>query len=66
MKNKPSWGFWLAWLLFYIALDLLFERVLHGAFAWAQLPGAFEDSLFGATATWLFALWKWHKADSGL
>jgi hypothetical protein len=39
---------------------------LHGHLAWSQLPGAVEGALFGATVTWLFALYKWHKADAGL
>ena len=66
MKNKPSWGLWLTLLAAYTALDMVFEALLHSGVAWSQLPGAVEDSIIGATATWLFALWKWHKADCGL
>jgi len=66
IKNKPSWGLWLIWLIAYTALDMVLAWLLHGVTTWSQLPEAVEGAIFGATVTWLFALYKWHKADSGL
>jgi hypothetical protein len=66
MKDKPSWGLWLIWVVFYTALDMVLARLWHGAFAWDQVQGAVEGALAGATITWLFALYRWHKADCGL
>jgi hypothetical protein len=66
MKDKPSWAFWLLWVVFYTLLDMIIARVWDGGFAWNQVRGAVEGALFGATVTWLFALYKWHKADCGL
>ena len=66
MKSKPSWPLFLTWLVIYTALGSLFTYILHGAFLRSDLRDNLESSLFGATATWLFALYRWHKADSGL
>jgi hypothetical protein len=66
MKNKPSWAFWLLWVVFYTIIDMIIARVWDGVFAWNQVQGAVEGALFGATVTWLFALYKWHKADCGI
>jgi hypothetical protein len=66
MKSKPSWGLWTIWLVAYTALDMVLEFVLHDHVAWDQVPGAVEGAVFGATVTWLFALWRWHKADCGI
>jgi hypothetical protein len=66
MKNKPSWALWTIWLVAYTAMDMALEYVLHSQLAWNQVPGAVEGAVFGATVTWLFALWRWHKADCGL
>ena len=63
MKNKPSWGFWLAWLIAYSILDMILEALLHSTLAWSQLPGAIEGALLGATVTWFFALFRWYKAQ---
>ena len=66
MKDKPSWGLWLIWVVFYSALDMVLARLWNGAFAWDQVKGAVEGALAGGTITWLFALYRWHKADCGL
>ena len=66
MKPKPAWPFWLMWLAAYTALDLVLAFVLHGSIGLGQVREAVEGALFGATVTWLFALYRWHKADSGL
>jgi len=66
MKNKPSWGFWLAALLAYTILDMILAILLHGGPKWSQLPGALQGAAAAATVTWAFALWRWHKADAGL
>ncbi len=66
MKPKPSWPFWLIWFTFYTALDLIIATVIHSGFAWTDVQPAVEGALFAATVTWLLALYKWHKADSGL
>lgn len=66
LRNKPSWGFWLIWSVAYTALDMVFAWLMHGFVAWQQVPGAVEGALFAATVTWLFALYKWHKADAGI
>jgi hypothetical protein len=66
MKTKPSWTFWSLWAVFYTALDLIIAAVWHGGFAWNQVRDAVEGAIFAATVTWLFALYKWHKADCGL
>ena len=61
MKTKPSWRFFLTWLAVYTALDILLDALLHGHFAWNQLPGAIEGAILGATLTWFFALFRWYK-----
>ena len=66
MKSKPRWPLFLTWLVLYTALDYLLSYVLHGAFLRSDLRDNFEGALFGATVTWLFALYRWHKADAGL
>ncbi len=63
MKNKPSWGFFLVWLIAYSILDMIVEAVLHGKAAWNQAPGAIEGAFLGATLTWFFALFRWYKAQ---
>ena len=63
MKTKPSWAFFLTWLIAYTLLDILLEALLHSRLAWAQLPGALEGALLGATLTWFFALFRWYKAQ---
>jgi prepilin signal peptidase PulO-like enzyme (type II secretory pathway) len=65
MKSKPSWALWFIWLFAYTALDMMFAALLHGGAKWDQVPGALEGALFGATVTWLFALYRWYKADNG-
>jgi hypothetical protein len=30
LKDKPSWGFWLLWLVAYTALDMVFAWLMHG------------------------------------
>jgi hypothetical protein len=66
MKSKPSWGLWLIWVFFYSALDMVLAALWYGSFAWSQVRGAVEGALFAGAVTWLFALYKWHKADCGL
>jgi hypothetical protein len=66
MKSKPSWAFFLAWLAGYTVLDLVVLYVWHGTLTWSDVPASLRDAVFGAFVTWLFALYKWHKADSGL
>jgi hypothetical protein len=66
MKSKPSWGLWLTWVIGYSGLDMVLAALWHGGFAWDQVRGAVEGALFAGTVTWLFALYKWHKADCGL
>ncbi len=63
MKTKPSWRFFLTWLIAYTFLDVLLEALLHGHLAWNQLPGAFEGAILGAGLTWFFALFVWYKAQ---
>jgi hypothetical protein len=63
VKEKPSWGFFLTWLIVYTILDMILEVVLHGHLAWSQLPGAIEGAILGATLTWFFALFRWYKAQ---
>ena len=62
-KTKPSWGFFFTWLSVYTVLDILLEAFLHGHLAWNQLPGAIEGAILGAILTWLFALFRWYKAQ---
>jgi hypothetical protein len=64
MKTKPGWPSWIAWLIAYIILDLLFEFAFRGSLTWAQLPESIAGTIFAATITWLFALRKWSKSDS--
>jgi hypothetical protein len=66
MKSKPSWPLWHIWLGAYSALDMVIAYLMDGRVAWSQVPGAVEGAVFGATVTWLFALWRWHKADCGI
>lgn len=63
MKNKPSWRFFLAWLIANTLLDILLEALLHGHPAWNQVPGAIEGAILGAALTWFFALFLWYKAQ---
>lgn len=63
MKNKPSWIFFLTWLIVYTLLDMVLEAFLHSKFAWSQVPGAIEGAVFGAALTWFFALFRWYKAQ---
>jgi hypothetical protein len=63
MKNKPSWGFFLSWLIVYTLLDILIEAFLHGHLEWGELPGAVEGAILGASLTWFFALFRWYKAQ---
>lgn len=65
MRGKPSWPFFLIWLLGYTLLDVLLEFLLHGHLAWSQLPGAIEGAALGATLTWLFAYRRRLKSESG-
>ena len=64
MNHKPGWPLFLAWLLAYFILDLLFDYVFRGGFAWSRLPESIAGAIFAATITWLFALRKWSKSDS--
>ena len=64
MRSKPSWPFFLIWLVAYTVLDILIEALFHGHLAWAQLPGAVEGAFLGAIFTWLFAYRRWLKSDS--
>jgi len=66
LKSKPGWGLWWVWAAGYTVLDMLLEVLVHGHMAWDQVPSAVEGALFGATVTWLFALWRWYKAEDGL
>lgn len=63
MKSKPSWPFFLLWLIAYTLLDILLEALLHGHPAWSQLPGAIEGAILGAALTWFFALFFWYKTQ---
>ena len=63
MKTKPSWRFFLTWLIAYTVLDILLEALLHNHFIWTDLPGALEGAILGATLTWFFALFRWYKAQ---
>jgi hypothetical protein len=63
MKSKPSWRFFLTWLLVYTILDVLLAAFLHGHLTWSQLPGAIEGAILGAAVTWFFALFRWYKAQ---
>jgi hypothetical protein len=63
MKNKPSWRFFLSWLVACTVLDVLLEAILHGHLAWNQLPAAGEGAVLGAAVTWFFALFRWYKAQ---
>jgi len=63
MKTKPSWRFFFSWLLACTVLDILLEAILHGHFAWADLPGAIGGAILGAALTWFFALFFWYKAQ---
>jgi len=64
MKTKPGWSLWIAWLIAYIVLDLLFEFAFRGHLTWSQLPESISGAIFTATVTWLFALRKWSNSDS--
>ena len=66
MKTKPAWGLWLTWFLVYTALDLLLSWAWHHHLGWTQLPGAGWDAFLGASLTWLFAAYRWYKAEAGL
>jgi hypothetical protein len=63
MKNRPSWGFWIAWVIAYSILDMIGEALLHGKLAWNQVPGAIQGAFLGATLTWFFAIFFWYKAQ---
>ncbi len=63
MKSKPTWRFFLTWLIAYTVLDLLLEYILHGHLAWPQLLSAIEGAILGATLTWFFALFYWYKSQ---
>jgi hypothetical protein len=63
VKSKPSWKFFLSWLIAYTVVDIVIEALLHGHFAWSQLPAAIEGAIFGAALTWFFALFRWYKAQ---
>ena len=66
MKPKPGWPLFFIWFAFYTALDLVLSSVIHNGFARDQVRGDVEGALAGAAVTWLFALYRWHKADAGL
>jgi hypothetical protein len=52
------------WTMIYTAMDLVFQKFYYGALNWRHGWSALEESAFAAGATWLFALLRWHKADS--
>ncbi len=64
MTHKPGWSLFLAWLIAYAILDLLFDYAFRGGLTWSQLPESLSGAVFAATITWLFALRKWSKSDS--
>ena len=63
MKSKPSWRFFLSWLIVCTLLNIAFEALLHRRFAWADLPSALGGAILGAALTWFFALLFWYKAQ---
>lgn len=64
MKTKPGWPLWIAWLIAYLILDLLFEFAFRGHLTWSELPESISGAIFAATITWLFAYRKWSNSDS--
>jgi drug/metabolite transporter (DMT)-like permease len=63
MKTKPSWRFFLYWLVACLLIDIPLEAFLHGHLAWTDLPGAIGGAILGAAVTWFFALLFWYKAQ---
>ena len=63
MKSKPSWRFFLSWLIACTVLDIALDALLHGHFAWSQLPNDLGGAILGAALTWFFALFRWYKAQ---
>lgn len=64
MTRKPGWTFWFGGLAIYTVSYMLFELILHGAAAWARIPGALTSGIVSTTLTWLFAYRRWAKSDS--
>ena len=65
LRARPGWLLWGLWFAAYFLLDVAFMLVVHHAFTWGDVPGALKDAGIGATVTWLIALYRWFKVDSG-
>ena len=63
MKSKPGLPFFLSWLLACTVLDILLSALLHGHFAWNQLPNDLGGAILGAALTWFFALLFWYRSQ---
>jgi energy-coupling factor transporter transmembrane protein EcfT len=64
MNRKPGLPLFLAWLIAYLILDLLFEYAFRGRLTWSQLPASLGEAIFAALVTWLFAFRKWSNSGS--
>ena len=53
MKSKPSWRFFLSWLIACTVLDIALDALLHGHFAWSQLPNDLGGAILGAAIAFL-------------